>query len=60
MSCIVFDLKSRPLPWVQIAGFYVPPASWAGNVKSRQQAIANLENDLDMTWRLAERMGVIP
>ena len=32
---------------------------WAGNAESRQQALAYLENDLDMTWRLAERMGVV-
>ena len=35
-------------------------ALWcAGNGESRNQAIAYLENDLDMTWKLAERMGVI-
>ena len=32
---------------------------WAGNAESKQQAIAYLENDLDMTWKFAERMGVI-
>lgn len=32
---------------------------WLGNEESRKQALAYLENDLDMTWRLAERMGVI-
>lgn len=32
---------------------------WAGNQESRQAALAYLANDLDMTWRLAERMGVI-
>jgi len=32
---------------------------WTGNAESRQQALAYLENDLDLTWKLAERMGVI-
>jgi hypothetical protein len=32
---------------------------WAGDAESRQQALAYLENDLDMIWKLAERMGVI-
>ena len=32
---------------------------WNGNAESRKQAISYLANDLDMTWRLAERMGVI-
>lgn len=31
----------------------------SGNADSRQQAIQYLENDIDMTWRLAERMGVV-
>jgi hypothetical protein len=32
---------------------------WAGNEESRQQAIAYLENDLELTAKLAQRMGVI-
>ena len=32
---------------------------WAGDAESRQQALAYLENDLELTWKLAERMGVI-
>jgi len=32
---------------------------WAGNAENRQQALAYLENDLDLTWKLAERMGVV-
>ena len=32
---------------------------WTGNEESRKLAVAYLENDLDMTWKLAERMGVI-
>ena len=34
-------------------------ALWNGNEESRQQAIAYLINELDMAWKLAERMGVI-
>ena len=34
-------------------------ALWAGNAESRQQALDYLSNDLDMTYRLADRMGVI-
>lgn len=34
-------------------------ALWCGSVDQRQQAVAYLHNDLDLTWRLAERMGVI-
>jgi hypothetical protein len=35
-------------------------ALWgSGNSESRATAIAYLTNDLDMTWRLAERMGVL-
>lgn len=32
---------------------------WAGNPENRQQAIGYVLNDLDLTWKLAERMGVI-
>lgn len=32
---------------------------WAGDGESRQVAVSYLENDLDMTWALAERMGVV-
>ena len=32
---------------------------WAGNEDSKQQAIAYLQNDLELTWKLGERMGVI-
>ena len=32
---------------------------WAGDTESRQQALAYLENDLLLTWKLAERMGVL-
>jgi hypothetical protein len=34
-------------------------ALWSGNEESKQEAIAYLINDLDMTYKLAERMGVI-
>ena len=32
---------------------------WSGNEESRQQAVEYLENDLEMTYQLAQRMGVI-
>jgi len=32
---------------------------WGGSPEDHQQAAEYLLNDLDMTWRLAERMGVI-
>jgi len=32
---------------------------WSGNEESRNLAVAYLENDLDLTKKLAERMGVI-
>ncbi|WP_321377000.1 ribonuclease H-like domain-containing protein [Trichococcus shcherbakoviae] len=31
----------------------------SGNEESRKQAVDYLLNDIDMTWRLAERMGVV-
>lgn len=34
-------------------------ALWDGNSESRMQAISYLVNDLDLTYKLAERMGVI-
>lgn len=32
---------------------------WTGSEENRQMALAYLENDLELTWRLAERMGVV-
>jgi hypothetical protein len=34
-------------------------ALWAGNADSRAAALAYLMNDLEMTWALGQRMGVI-
>ena len=33
---------------------------WAGPPEDRQKALAYLTNDLDMTWQIAERLGVAP
>jgi hypothetical protein len=50
MSDLVYDIETGPLPLEQIAQFYVPPIAvppWSD------------DNDLELTWKLAERMGVI-
>lgn len=68
MAMLVFDIETGPLPEEQLRLVYKEPRfeefcetcdqRWNA-AETRQQAIEYLTNDLDMTWRLAERMGVI-
>jgi predicted PolB exonuclease-like 3'-5' exonuclease len=53
--CAFFGLGAKP-DGVNGAMF---ATLWNGNDESKQQAIAYLVNDLDLTYKLAERMGVI-